>query len=105
MIYSARSHYGEEKPFEDFAKETGTDLTLCAAATPPSCTSGSRPRATTRRADVLITVDAANLWRAKQAGLLEPVKIGDAVPDLSDPDGTGTASRCGRGRSCARPSA
>ena len=28
MLYSARSHYGEEKPFEDFAKETGTDLTI-----------------------------------------------------------------------------
>ena len=28
MLYSARSHYGEEKPFEDFAKKTGTDLTI-----------------------------------------------------------------------------
>jgi iron(III) transport system substrate-binding protein len=28
VIYSARSHYGEEEPFERFAKETGTDLRL-----------------------------------------------------------------------------
>ena len=35
----------------------------------------------------MITVDAANLWRAKEAGLLEPVTIGDAVPAVSDPDG------------------
>ena len=27
-IYSARSHYGEEQPFEDFAADTGTDLSL-----------------------------------------------------------------------------
>ena len=27
VIYSARSHYGEEEPFERFAKETGTNLT------------------------------------------------------------------------------
>jgi iron(III) transport system substrate-binding protein len=37
---------------------------------------------------VLITVDAANLWRAKQAGMLEPVEVGDAAPAVSDPGGT-----------------
>ena len=47
VIYSARSHYGEEEPFKRFAKETGT-ICGCAAARLPSCTSGCRPRATTR---------------------------------------------------------
>src|SRR5215207_160112 len=28
VLYSARSHYGEEKPFEDFAKQEGIDLTI-----------------------------------------------------------------------------
>jgi iron(III) transport system substrate-binding protein len=28
VLYSARSHYGEEKPFEDFAKKEGIDLTI-----------------------------------------------------------------------------
>src|ERR687894_440776 len=28
VVYSARSHYGEEQPFRDFAARRGTDLTL-----------------------------------------------------------------------------
>ena len=48
VLYSARSHYGEEEPFERFAKERGIDLPSAAAAH-RSCTSGSAPRATTPR--------------------------------------------------------
>ena len=48
VIYSARSHYGEEEPFERFAKDTGTDLRLRGGER-PSSTSGSRPRARTPR--------------------------------------------------------
>ena len=90
VLYSARSHYGEEEPFERFAAETGTDLTLRGGSASElyerlSSEGGNTP------ADVLITVDAANLWRAKEAGLLEPVSsaaLDEAVPeDLRDPDG------------------
>ena len=90
VLYSARSHYGEEEPFERFAADTGTDLTLRGGSASElyerlSSEGGNTP------ADVLITVDAANLWRAKEAGLLEPVSsaaLDEAVPeDLRDPDG------------------
>src|SRR5215207_6615466 len=87
VIYSARSHYGEEEPFERFAKDTGTDLRL-RGGDASELYERLKTEGDNTPADVLITVDAANLWRAKQAGLLEPVQIGDAAPDVSDPDGT-----------------
>src|SRR5215212_5501659 len=87
VISSARSHYGEEEPFERFAKDTGTDLRL-RGGDASELYERLKTEGDNTPADVLITVDAANLWRAKEAGLLEPVKIGDAAPDVSDPDGT-----------------
>jgi iron(III) transport system substrate-binding protein len=91
VIYSARSHYGEEKPFEDFAKRTGTDLRIRGGSA-SELYERLRSEGDDTPADVLITVDAANLWRAKEAGLLEPVrdpKLDAAVPSaLRDPEGT-----------------
>jgi iron(III) transport system substrate-binding protein len=89
VIYSARSHYGEEKPFEDFAKKNGIDLRIRGGSASELYERLNSEGADTP-ADVLITVDGANLWRAKEAGLLEPLhdsKIDAAVPaDLRDPD-------------------
>jgi iron(III) transport system substrate-binding protein len=89
-IYSARSHYGEEQPFEDFAAETGTDLTLRGGSA-TELYERIRAEGDDTPADVLITVDAANLWRATEAGLLEPVDspaLDRLVPeDLRDPGG------------------
>jgi iron(III) transport system substrate-binding protein len=87
VIYSARSHYGEEQPFERFAKESGSDLRLRGGSA-SELYERLRSEGGNTPADILITVDAANLWRAKEAGLLEPVEIGDAAPALSDPDGS-----------------
>ena len=87
VIYSARSHYGEERPFERFAKDTGTNLRLRGGSA-SELYERLRSEGDRTPADVLITVDAANLWRAKEAGLLEPVEIGDAAPAVSDPDGS-----------------
>jgi iron(III) transport system substrate-binding protein len=90
VIYTARSHYGEEQPFLDYAAETGTDLTLRGG---PANELYERLQAEggDTEADVLITVDAANLWRATEAGLLEPVRSAELdrlVPEgLRDPGG------------------
>jgi iron(III) transport system substrate-binding protein len=90
VIYSARSHYGEEEPFEDFAHRTGTDLRIRGGEA-SELYERLRSEGDDTPADVLITVDGANLWRAKEAGLLQPVKsaaLDRAVPrDLRDPDG------------------
>jgi iron(III) transport system substrate-binding protein len=70
VLYSARSHYGEEEPFERFARETGTDLTLRGGSA-SELYERLRSEGENTPADVLITVDAANLWRAQEAGIVE----------------------------------
>src|SRR5215211_4230701 len=73
VLYSARSHYGEEKPFEDFAKQKGIDLTIRGGSA-SELYERLRSEGSNTPADVLITVDAANLWRAKEAGLIDSWK-------------------------------
>ena len=91
VVYSARSHYGEEEPFRDFAQSQGYDLRLFGGSASElyERLEGEGERTP---ADVLITVDAANLWRAEEAGLLEPLDsavVERNVPaDVRDPDGT-----------------
>lgn len=89
-VYTARSHYGEERPFKDFAESRGMDLTLFGG-TASELYERIKSEGQHSRADVLITVDAANLWRAKEAGILLPVrsaKLDRHVPrSLRDPDG------------------
>jgi iron(III) transport system substrate-binding protein len=90
VIYSARSHYGEEQPFRDFAAESDDKLVLFGGGA-AELYERLKSEGDKSKADVLITVDAANLWRAKHAGLLETIhsKVLDRdVPkDLRDPDG------------------
>jgi iron(III) transport system substrate-binding protein len=89
-IYSARSHYGEEQPFEDFAAETGTDLRL-RGGDATELYERIQAEGDNTPADVLITVDAANLWRATEDGLLEPIsspELDRFVPEeLRDQEG------------------
>ena len=73
VLYSARSHYGEEKPFEDFAEEKGIDLTIRDGSA-SELYERLRSEGSNTPADVLITVDAANLWRAQEAGIIDSWK-------------------------------
>ena len=90
VIYTARSHYGEEQPFKDFAARTDTKLTLFGGEA-SELYERIRSEGEDTRADMLITVDAANLWRATEAGLLEKVddpELERNVPaNLRDPQG------------------
>src|SRR5215212_1484354 len=70
VLYSARSHYGEEKPFEDFAKKEGIGLTIRGGSA-SELYERLRSEGSETPADILITVDAANLWRAKDAGIID----------------------------------
>jgi iron(III) transport system substrate-binding protein len=89
-VYTARSHYGEEQPFEDFASNTGTDLRLFGGSA-SELYERIKGEGDRTNADVLITVDAANLWRAQRDGLLLPVRseaLERNVPaELRDPQG------------------
>ena len=73
VLYSARSHYGEEQPFEDFAKKTGADLTI-RGGDASELYERLKAEGKDTPAEVLITVDAANLWRAQHAGFIRAWK-------------------------------
>src|SRR5688500_7815171 len=90
VVYSARSHYGQEPAIEAFTRKTGIQVRSHGGN---SAELFERLRAEGNKtpADVLITVDAGNLWIAAQAGLLSRVdspELQANVPaSLRDPDG------------------
>jgi iron(III) transport system substrate-binding protein len=90
VVYSARSHYGEEKPFETFEAARDVETRLFGGEA-PELYERLRSEGDETGADVLVTVDAANLWRAQEAGLLSPIRsatLDRNVPaNLRDPDG------------------
>ena len=89
VVYNGRSHYGDEQVFEDFEKATGIDVQL-RGGTAPELYERLRSEGEDTPADVLITTDLANLWRAKDSGLLQSVSTptleAQVPPELRDPD-------------------
>ncbi|MDQ2649699.1 MAG: extracellular solute-binding protein [Actinomycetota bacterium] len=89
VIYNGRSHYGDEAVFEAFTEATGIEVEL-RGGTGPELFERLRSEGDDTPADVLITTDLANLWRAEEAGLLRAVDtpaLRASVPeDLHDPD-------------------
>ena len=89
VVYSARSHYNQEPAFEAFTKKTGIQVKTFGGN---SSELFERLRAEGDRspADVLITVDAGNLWNAARAGLLAKVdspELNAHIPaHLRDPE-------------------
>jgi iron(III) transport system substrate-binding protein len=88
VVYTAR-HYGQEPAIEAFTKKTGIQVKLLAGSTGElferlKAEGGKTP------ADVLLTVDAGNLWNAARAGLLSKIdspELASNVPaSLRDPD-------------------
>jgi iron(III) transport system substrate-binding protein len=72
VVYNGRSQYGDEAVFKTFEKETGLKVKL-RGGTAPELFERLRSEGSDTPADLLVTTDLANLWRAKQAGLLAPV--------------------------------
>ncbi len=90
VVYNGRAHYGDEQVFTDFEAATGITVVL-RGGTGPELYERLRREGDDTPADVLITTDLANLWRAEDAGLLQPVTsdtLEANVPrSLHDPDG------------------
>jgi iron(III) transport system substrate-binding protein len=90
VVYNGRSQYGDEAVFKAFEDATGKQLEL-RGGTAPELFERLRNEGSETPADLLVTTDLANLWRAKEAGLLEPVrsaKLDAQVPEpYRDPDG------------------
>lgn len=89
VIYNGRSHYGDETVFEEFTAATGIEVEL-RGGTGPELFERLRREGDDTPADILITTDLANLWRAEEAGLLQPsdtASLRANVPaDLHDPE-------------------
>jgi iron(III) transport system substrate-binding protein len=80
VLYSAR-HYGQEKAFEAFTQKTGIQIKILNGDANQLF---ERLKAEGDRspADVLITVDAGNLWNAARAGLLAPVTSAELTRNI-----------------------
>jgi len=89
VVYSARSHYGQEPAFEAFTRDTGIAI-KSFGGNPSELFERLRAEGDKTRADVLISVDAGNLWNAAQTGLLariEAPELQAQIPaHLRDPD-------------------
>jgi iron(III) transport system substrate-binding protein len=90
VVYTARLHYGEEEVFRRFAEDTGYDVKLFGG-TGPGLTERMRAEDEDTPADVLITVDGANLEQALEEDLLQPfasAALEREIPArLRDPEG------------------
>src|SRR5918992_4734922 len=72
VVYNGRSQYGDEQAFKAFEEQTGLDVEL-RGGTAPELYERLRREGERTDADLLVTTDLANLWRAEEAGLLQPV--------------------------------
>lgn len=88
VIYSAR-HYGQEPAFDAFTKATGIQIKMLNGDA-GQIFERLKAEGDKTPADVLLTVDAGNLWNAARAGLLAPVtspELDKNVPaHLRDPE-------------------
>jgi len=88
VIYSAR-HYGQEPAFDAFTKATGIQIRMLNGDA-GQIFERLKAEGDKTPADVLLTVDAGNLWNAARAGLLAPVtspELDKNVPaHLRDPE-------------------
>jgi iron(III) transport system substrate-binding protein len=89
VVYKGRSQYGDEAVFTAWEQETGKALELRAGSA-PELFERLRSEGSDTPADLLVTTDLANLWRAKEAGMLESVStpaLASQVPaEYRDPD-------------------
>jgi len=88
VVYSSR-HYGNEAAFEAFKQKTGITLKILNASD-AQLFERLKAEGDKTPADVLITVDAGNLWKAGTAGLLATVdsrELQTNIPtQLRDPE-------------------
>lgn len=90
-LYSARHYDTDNALYESFTKKTGIKVNLVEAKA-EELIERIKSEGANSPADVIVTVDAGNLWRAKEAGILQPISsrvLDTAIPaNLRDPDKT-----------------
>ena len=89
-VYSARHYESDDVLFDLFTEETGIEVNKVESDA-EELIERIRSEGENTPADVLITVDAGNLWRAEEAGLLAPTTsetLESAIPEnLRHPEG------------------
>jgi iron(III) transport system substrate-binding protein len=89
-VYSARHYPSDQILFDLFTKETGIAVQVINGNA-EELMQRQKQEAENSPADVLITVDAGNLWRAQEMGLFQGVKsalLDKEIPEnLRDPQG------------------
>lgn len=88
-VYSSRHYDSDDAIYREFTEATGIRVNLIEGKD-DELIERIQSEGTNSPADVLITVDAGRLWRAEQAGVLQPVQsetLEAAIPDnLQHPD-------------------
>lgn len=89
VVYSARKEHLVKPLFDEFTRQTGIEVTYITDAAGPLLARLSAEGADSP-ADLLITVDAGNLWQAAERGVLASIDspaLEKQVPDnLQDPE-------------------
>jgi len=89
-LYSSRHYDSDRALYDSFTKKTGIKVNLIEA-TGDKLIERIKSEGANSPADVIVTVDAGNLLRAQDAGLLQPVRskvLESAIPaNLRDPQG------------------
>lgn len=89
-LYSSRHYDTDERLYSDFEEQTGITINRIEAGA-SELIERMKAEGANSPADVLITVDAGRMWRADQAGLLQPTQsdmLDARIPaNLRHPDG------------------
>ncbi|TGN39381.1 Fe(3+) ABC transporter substrate-binding protein [Marinobacter confluentis] len=89
-LYSARHYDSDQAIYDAFTEETGIEVNLIEGKS-DALIERIKREGVASPADVLITVDAGNLWRADQEGIFQPVEsetLNSRLPDsLRHPEG------------------
>jgi iron(III) transport system substrate-binding protein len=71
-LYSSRHYDADQQLYDNFTKETGIKINLIEGKA-EELVERIKTEGVNSPADVLITVDVGNLWRAEQEGILQPI--------------------------------
>jgi len=89
-VYSSRHYSGDKAMYAKFTEMTGIKINVVEGDIGPLM-QRLKAEGANSPADVLVTVDAGNLWRAQSEGLFQPIKsavLDETIPErLRDPEG------------------